>query len=115
MRSSLRSAPLLAAALLLAAAAQAAGLPKLPKGIALPQGGDSPGQVTFNHDTHVEASKPGSCVACHPRLFPILKSSSLPKGTITHEKMLQGQHCGACHGKGKAAFDFEDACENCHQ
>jgi c(7)-type cytochrome triheme protein len=88
-------------------------MPRLPKGIALPQGEDSPGAVTFNHDSHVDAAKP-ACQACHPRAFPMLRSSALPKGAITHKLMEQGKYCGACHGKGKAAFEFEDNCENCH-
>jgi c(7)-type cytochrome triheme protein len=104
--------PLLRTALLLMLAA-AAHLPRLPRPIALPQGEGSPGQVTFSHDGHVDASKP-SCTSCHPRLFPILKGSAPKKGAITHEKMEKGQACGACHGKGKPAFDFADACESCH-
>lgn len=104
----------LAALLLAAAAARAGDLAKLPKALALPPGDDSPGKVTFSHDSHVDGAKP-SCVACHPRLFPMLKGSALPKGAITHEKMEKGQLCGACHGKGKTAFDFsDDNCQNCH-
>ena len=103
----------LACLALSAPAARAADLPRLPKPILLPQGEDSPGQVTFQHESHVDAAKP-TCLGCHPRRFPILREKALPKGAITHEKMLKGEACGACHGKGKAAFDFEDGCENCH-
>jgi len=104
----------LTALLLAFAAARAGDLPRLPKALPLPAGDDSPGKVTFNHDTHVDTAKP-SCVSCHPRQFPMLKGSALPKGAITHEKMEKGQFCGACHGKGKAAFDFsDDNCQNCH-
>ncbi len=88
-------------------------MPRLPKGLVLPAGEDSPGAVTFNHDTHVDEKKP-SCQGCHPKPFPMLRSGALPKGAMTHEKMEKGQYCGACHGKDKPAFDFEDACENCH-
>lgn len=105
---------LLAALVLAAALARAGDLPRLPKAIELPQGDDSPGKVTFNHDSHVDAAKP-ACLSCHPKLFPMLEGSALPKGAITHEAMeKKGQACGACHGKGKTAFDFEDGCENCH-
>ena len=101
-------------ALVLAFAAAVAGdLPRLPKALPLPAGDDSPGQVTFHHDTHVDAAKP-SCLSCHPRLFPMLQGKAPKKGEITHEKMEKGQYCGACHGKGKAAFEFDDNCENCH-
>lgn len=94
-------------------AAEPTKLPRLPKGLVLPQGEDSPGAVTFNHDSHVDLKKP-SCQACHPKVFPMLKSSALGKGAVTHKLMEQGKYCGACHGKDKEAFDFEDNCENCH-
>lgn len=103
----------LTALALAASAAGAADLPRLPKELSLPQGEDSPGQVAFRHDSHVDAKKP-ACTACHPGLFPMLPEGALKKGAITHERMLKGEHCGLCHGKDKAAFDFEDACENCH-
>ena len=58
---------------MLGGAALAADLPKLPGKLTLPQGTDSPGPVAFNHDMHVDTSKPaGSCSACHPRHFRIL-------------------------------------------
>ncbi len=115
MTHSTRRALLLAAfALAIAPAAGAADLPRLPKELQLPKGEDSPGQVTFRHDSHVDAKKP-SCTACHPKLFPMLKESALPRGAITHDRMeKKGELCGTCHGKGKVAFDFNDACENCH-
>lgn len=98
---------------MLGGAALAADLPKLPGALKLPQGSDSPGVVTFNHDMHVDTSKPaGSCSACHPRHFRILgKSAAAPAEKITHEKMEKGQSCGACHGK--QAFNFDD-CTMCH-
>ncbi len=95
-------------------AALAADLPKLPGKLILPQGADSPGPVAFNHDMHVDTSKPaGSCSTCHPRNFRILgKSAPAPAEVITHDKMKAGQSCGACHGK--QAFNFDD-CTMCHQ
>jgi len=101
------------AALLLGGAALADDLPNLPGALKLAQSGESPGVVTFNHDMHVDASKPaGSCTACHPRLFRILGRSATTKvSTVTHAGMEKGESCGACHGK--AAFDFED-CTMCH-
>jgi c(7)-type cytochrome triheme protein len=102
--------PLLAA-LVLGGAAFAADLPQLPGALKLPQTGDSPGVVTFNHDMHVDTAKP-ACVSCHPRLFSILGRTA-PRRTsaLTHEAMEKGDSCGACHGK--AAFDFSD-CTMCH-
>jgi c(7)-type cytochrome triheme protein len=104
-------APILAAAFL-ASAALAADLPRLPGALKLPQTGDSPGVVTFNHDMHLDAAKP-SCVGCHPANFSILGRSAGKRGpAITHEAMeKKGASCGACHGK--AAFNFED-CTMCH-
>ena len=104
--------PMLAAAAF-ATATLAADLPRLPVALPLPQGGDSPGVVTFNHDMHVDTSKAaGSCTACHPRLFSILgKSATKRVKTVTHDAMLKGESCGACHGK--QAFNFDD-CTMCH-
>lgn len=109
-------------------AARAEGLPGLPKAITLPQG-DSPGQVTFNHDTHADAVK-GGCVACHPSTFSILgrshgqtnagKGKAAPAAKprpITHDRMKAGEACGKCHGKGRGSdIDIEDdsGCSNCH-
>jgi c(7)-type cytochrome triheme protein len=102
------------AVLLAAGMARAEGLPKLPTALALPQGSDSPGKVTFNHDSHVDTARP-SCLACHPRAFSILgRSVKAPREPITHARMEQGQACGKCHGKGKTAFEPEGNCETCH-
>ncbi|MGB8929632.1 MAG: c(7)-type cytochrome triheme domain-containing protein [Anaeromyxobacteraceae bacterium] len=99
--------------LLIGGAALAADLPKLPGALKLPQGDGSPGVVTFNHDMHVDTSKPaGSCTSCHAGTFRILgKSASTPATTITHDRMKAGQSCGRCHGK--QAFNFDD-CTMCH-
>ena len=101
------------AALLIAGTALADNMPKLPGALKLPQTGESPGVVTFNHDMHVDASKPaGSCTACHPRMFSILgRSAAKREKTVTHAAMEKGESCGACHGK--QAFNFDD-CTMCH-
>jgi c(7)-type cytochrome triheme protein len=101
---------LLAGALLLGGAAQA-DLPRLPGAIELPRGADSPGLVTFSHESHVDAARP-ACVACHPQRFSILgRSAGERRPALTHAAMEKGQGCGACHGKG--AFDFQE-CSTCH-
>jgi c(7)-type cytochrome triheme protein len=89
-----------------------ASLPKLPQALQLPQSVDSPGVVTFNHESHVDAKKP-QCATCHPRLFSILGRSAEKRVRIVkHEAMEKGgESCGACHGK--TAFNFED-CTTCH-
>src|SRR5512138_974842 len=101
------------AALLLGGSALAADLPRLPGALKLPQSGDSPGVVTFNHDMHVDTAKPSaSCVACHPTRFSILGRSATKRvKVVTHAGMEKGESCGACHGK--QAFNFED-CTMCH-
>src|SRR5512135_215584 len=89
------------AALLLGGSALAADLPRLPRALQLPQSGDSPGVVTFNHDMHVDTAKlAGSCTTCHPANFSILGRSATKKvKAVTHDAMKKGESCGACHGK----------------
>jgi c(7)-type cytochrome triheme protein len=93
-----------------AAVAGAAAL-KLPEGIALPQGADSPGVVTFYHESHVDAEKP-DCTTCHPKMFPILKAT--PRTPIVHERFDKGESCASCHN-GKKAFAVDEDCTSCHQ
>ncbi|MHB8873418.1 MAG: c(7)-type cytochrome triheme domain-containing protein [Myxococcaceae bacterium] len=108
----------LAPALFLASMALAdppggARMPKLPKPIFLPQAEASPGQVSFDHATHVDEARP-DCTSCHSKLFPIVRwINAAPRGPIVHERMDQGAQCGACHN-GTKAFDLT-TCELCHQ
>jgi c(7)-type cytochrome triheme protein len=104
--------PLLMAAVLMAGGVALADLPRLPADLKLTRGADSPGQVIFRHDSHVESGKPG-CIGCHPQRFSILGRSGggERRPQITHAAMEKGQACGACHGK--AAFGFDD-CTMCH-
>jgi c(7)-type cytochrome triheme protein len=88
-----------------------ADLPRLPKDLSMARGADSPGQVIFRHENHVDSAKP-DCVTCHPRRFSILgRSRTEERPAITHDAMKKGQACGACHGQ--AAFGFDD-CTSCH-
>ncbi len=106
-----RKLALMLAVTFAAGAALAGDLPRLPQALKLPQSGESPGVVTFNHDMHVDPSKP-ECVACHPRLFGILGRSTPRKASVvTHAAMEKGGSCGACHGN--KAFNFDD-CSMCH-
>ncbi len=91
----------------------AQGLPKLPDGLALVKSSDSPGQVTFNHFTHVDSTKP-ECATCHPKPFSILGSKGGKRATMKHDDFQKGQFCGSCHD-GKKAFAVEDDCTNCHR
>jgi c(7)-type cytochrome triheme protein len=105
---------ILAAIVALAGAAAAQNrLAKLPAAYTLPQTGDSPGRVTFNHESHVDADAP-NCTSCHPKLFKILAPGATADGKpITHASMDKGQSCGGCHN-GKTTFGFDD-CTLCHR
>jgi c(7)-type cytochrome triheme protein len=99
------------ALLLLAGGVALADLPRLPAELPLAKSADSPGVVTFRHESHVDEARP-ACVACHPQRFSILgKHAEERRPAVTHAAMEKGQACGACHGK--AAFGFDD-CTMCH-
>jgi len=114
MRALARCAVVLAGMLAATTALAAADrLPKLPGDYIFARGEGSPGAVTFSHKSHVDAAKP-TCLACHPRSFRILESGKdLTGQPLRHARFEAGAACGACHGKGKTAFDL-DTCENCH-
>ncbi len=94
------------------AAVSAQTLPRLPGELKLTRSADSPGQVVFDHATHVDSSKP-ACTPCHPREFSILKANR-GKRPILHDNFNKGQQCGSCHD-GRKAFKVEDDCTNCHR
>lgn len=105
--------PLVLAVAAGAGVAGAQGLPKLPDALGITKSADSPGQVTFNHMTHVDESKP-DCTVCHPKTFGILGSKGGTRVVMKHENFEKGQQCGTCHN-GKKAFALEDDCTNCHR
>jgi c(7)-type cytochrome triheme protein len=105
--------PLALAVVAGAAVTGAQGLPKLPGGLAVAKSADSPGQVTFNHFTHVDDAKP-DCTTCHPKPFSILGSKGGTRAVMKHELFEKGEQCGSCHN-GKKAFALEDDCTNCHR
>jgi c(7)-type cytochrome triheme protein len=115
MNSSARKVPVFVAAAVLAcawaAAVAAQSLPNLPGELRLAKSAESPGQVVFNHETHVDTSKP-ACTTCHPREFRILKASA-GRAPIRHADMEKGRQCGSCHD-GKKAFAMDD-CTTCHR
>lgn len=89
-------------------------LPRLPEKYTFARADGSPGQVTFNHRSHVKQTRP-DCTACHPALFKILEKGSPAGGalTIRHSEMQKGHQCGACHND-KAAFGLMN-CPACHR
>jgi c(7)-type cytochrome triheme protein len=90
-----------------AAATPATAAGRGPAPHAFPASADSPGRVTFRHQTHAR----GGCTACHPKLFKMAPAPPRPGGGM-HEK----SSCGACHD-GSMAFGVEDsdACTRCHK
>lgn len=93
--------------------AGAQSLPKLPEdGLKLAMGADSPGQVAFNHSTHVDPAQP-DCTSCHPKDHSILGKSGKPV-PVLHKNFEEKRQCGRCHN-GEAAFAVEDDCTFCHQ
>ena len=74
---------------------------------------DSPGVVTFRHESHVDAARP-DCTTCHPALFPIVQRTEAPAApaAIRHADMEKGKRCGSCHD-GKSAHGLDD-CGTCH-
>jgi c(7)-type cytochrome triheme protein len=94
--------------------AVAQDLPRLVDQVPIQKSPDSPGQVTFNHSTHVGMQAKTDCTACHPKAFRILKADAGKRPAITHEAMDKGAYCGACHD-GKKAFALKDDCTNCHK
>lgn len=105
--------PTALAALAFAATLTAQGLTKVPDDLKIPKSTDSPGQVVFNHTTHVDATNP-DCTTCHPKTFRIVKASRTTRPPISHARMEKGQQCGMCHD-GKKAFSLEEDCTFCHK
>jgi c(7)-type cytochrome triheme protein len=90
---------------------------KVPVDIVYPAGKDSPGPVTFSHESHKKVAE--KCTACHTKVFKMKKNTS---GNLTMKQMDAGESCGTCHnGKTKMAdkvvFATNDkaACEKCHK
>ena len=89
-------------------------LPWLVDQVQMHKSADSPGQVTFNHSTHVGMQAKPDCTVCHPKAFRILKADAGTRPAITHAAMEKGAYCGACH-EGKKAFALQADCANCHK
>lgn len=68
----------------------------------------SPGVVTFRHETHL--GKAGKCSSCHPKPFAMKSAGARPDGAM-HE----GSACGMCHdGRGSFGTEDDKACGKCH-
>ncbi len=90
----------------------AATLTRLPPDFLYPLGEESPGQVTFKHETHVDPDRP-DCTTCHPQVWRITEPNATADGRPeNHERWDNGETCGACHD-GKRSFKMS-RCDRCH-
>ncbi len=82
---------------------------KLPAPHTYPPSENSPGPVTFRHQSHMRGD--ATCASCHPKRFRMAATAPRPGGGM-HER----DACGACHD-GKRAFAAEDpeTCTRCHR
>jgi len=85
---------------------------RLPAAIVFQPDEQSPGRVTFHHETHVDPSRPG-CATCHARAFRIRPAMAGQTGTVKMDSLYAGKQCGICHN-GAQAFRADGECENCH-
>jgi len=84
----------------------------LPGPYVFPAGEDSPGEVVFHHESHVDQARP-DCKACHMSLFNINVPGEPVTGEITYERIHEGDLCASCHD-GNSAFAVDEGCEVCH-
>ena len=84
-----------------------------PADLIFPKSEESPGEVTFRHSTHVDASRP-NCTTCHSQ-FKMLKISIEKPPGVEKLDMHNERRCGLCHN-GEKAFDLtkSDNCTTCH-
>ncbi len=70
----------------------------------------SAGKVVFSGTIHAE--KGLKCTDCHPKIFPMKKTTEEMKMSDLNA----GKYCGECHN-GKRAFSTSDpaACSKCHK
>ena len=83
-----------------------------PSPIEIPMAEDSPGQVTFNHESHVDTSEP-NCKGCHTGLFSIRSVSGSTAAPSAANRAIGHDQCGTCHN-GDKAFNYEENCDGCH-
>ena len=73
-----------------------------------------PGNVTFNHTTHLKAAK-GDCKTCHDKLFTQSSKAPLNFKTGMHKPAESAKtSCGACHNPAGPAFETKGNCAKCH-
>jgi c(7)-type cytochrome triheme protein len=87
---------------------------EVPDDVAFPMAEESPGEVTFSHFTHVYSLDQPDCAQCHQSTWRMDATAAPVEGTLTYERIHEGELCYSCHN-GEAAFGVEDNCMMCHQ
>ena len=88
---------------------------ELPDDYVFPASAESPGGVTFSHESHVFAQEKPDCAGCHRYTFSMQVPGKPISGEITYERVHKGDLCGHCHnGEGDAFAIDDDTCEYCH-
>lgn len=72
----------------------------------------SPGQVTFNHESHIDVTQP-NCKGCHAGTFSIRPAHASSAAPATADGAAWHERCGTCHN-GEKAFNYEESCDACH-
>jgi c(7)-type cytochrome triheme protein len=92
--------------------AEAASLTSLPAPYVFPASEDSPGPVTFRHESHVDADSP-NCASCHAGTFSLTTAGRPRHGDLDYERVHEGDLCAGCHD-GQQAFAVNEDCTFCH-
>ncbi|MBK6849508.1 MAG: Ni/Fe-hydrogenase cytochrome b subunit [Proteobacteria bacterium] len=87
--------------------------PALPAPFRFPRGAHSPGVVTFDHASHLDAAKP-QCAECHREQFSLLRPGRPLHGQLVMERIRRGQLCGRCHDGQRAFGVVAGECDVCH-
>lgn len=84
----------------------------VPGDYTFPRSDDSPGPVTFRHETHADTTA-GACATCHRDLFSLREAGRPLHGELTYERIHEGDLCASCHD-GASAFAVDEGCDICH-
>jgi c(7)-type cytochrome triheme protein len=84
----------------------------LPRDYTFVASEDSPGAVTFRHESHVSPDRP-DCAPCHRSEFMIGAAGIPVRGEMSFERIHEGDLCASCHN-GERAFSTGEDCAFCH-
>ena len=60
-----------------------------------PAAEESPGPVTFDHETHAALAE--SCLTCHATGWSVTVPGRPLAGALTYERIHEGDLCASCH------------------